>query len=63
MQQWRSGDFVGVMYLDDAQAAQAQRLLEELRNLLSVAAAPGPTRHPYLVQTAMVRLLPEDLPG
>ena len=63
MQQWRSDDFVGVMYLDDAQAAQAQRLLEELRDLLSVAGASDPAKHPYLIQTAMVRLMSEDLPG
>ena len=63
MHQWRSGDFVGVMYLEDAQAAQAQRLLEDLRALLNVAGASDTAKHPYLIQTAMVRLMSEDLPG
>ncbi|WP_424950191.1 hypothetical protein [Deinococcus sp.] len=57
----RSDAFMDILHLGDAQAARAQALLEELRSLRVGASEPADGRHPYLIQVALVRLLPEDV--
>jgi len=61
MTQSRSDAFMDVLHLDDAQAARAQALLEELRSMRLGAYEPAVGRQPYLIQVALVRLTPEDV--
>ena len=56
-----SDAFMDILWLDDAHAARAHALLEELRAMRVGAYSRVEGRQPFLIQAALVRLISDDL--
>lgn len=54
------GDYMGVLWLDDATARQVQETLDALRDLLAAQGHQRGGRQPYLIQTVLAPLDPQD---
>lgn len=56
----RSGDYMGVLWLDDEAARRVFEALETLRASLTPAASDRSGQRPYLIQTAFLPLDPDE---
>ncbi|EYB68639.1 hypothetical protein DEIPH_ctg018orf0028 [Deinococcus phoenicis] len=54
------GDYMGVLWLDDAAARQVQEALDALRERLGQQGTGREGKRPYLIQTALAPLDPDD---